>query len=506
MLKSNMIATCIAISCVCTGCIFGSGGDPIDPGVMQDMPEPTDMGGAGDVTEQPDVGVTDDGSTPPDFATGEDVGSGDDAGSVTPTLDGFVVFNDELAPDITFVDFADALNVWGTTVNERFSGSASLAFEVPASGFRGLTFKVDSPQDLSQYDALVFQVKASRATTLNTVGFGHEGATARQAVELRDLTVGSDWKRVVVPIPDPSLLTDGLGVFHFADAAGPAGTGYTLYFDEVRFVSLSPGDAASKVGSFEFETGALRVGLSATPSAQMTVEVLGSSRQFTISPFYLEWDSSNVSVATVGEHGLVTAIGPGVAIISAKLAGIEAGTWSFEVFAPPSMPAPPPAIDVADVDATIYSDAFTQVTVDTYDAPFGTGTGDEIQLGADNVYLYRGLGFVAIEFVGPNSLNLLDATTLHIDVWTPNATQFGIKLVDFGANNAFDNLTGDDSEGRFDVSPPADFQTGSWNRLEIPLDEFRDAGLTARENVSQIIIDAPTGSGTILFVDNIIFY
>jgi len=91
-----------------------------------------------------------------------------------------------------------------------------------------------------------------------------------------------------------------------------------------------------------------------------------------------------------------------------------------------------------------------------------------------------------------------------MDVWTPNATQFSIKLVDFGADGALGG--GDDTEHQIDfneTTTPA-LATGEWVSLDIPLSDF--TGLGAQAHMAQyIIVGQPTGATTV-FIDNVYFY
>lgn len=85
-----------------------------------------------------------------------------------------------------------------------------------------------------------------------------------------------------------------------------------------------------------------------------------------------------------------------------------------------------------------------------------------------------------------------------MDVWTPNATTYRIKLVDFGADGAFGG--GDDTEHEIAFE---DQPTETWNTHDIALADF--TGMTARANISQIIFSAlPVGEAT-LYLDNIYF-
>ena len=158
-----------------------------------------------------------------------------------------------------------------------------------------------------------------------------------------------------------------------------------------------------------------------------------------------------------------------------------------------------PTADAADV-ISIFSDAYTDVTVDTFRTDWSSGATvltDE-SIAANNVKKYANLGFVGIETTS-NTIDASNMTHFHMDVWTADATEIKIKLVDFGANGVFDG--GDDTEHELVYSSPTQ---GQWISYDIPLSDF--TGLTNKGHMAQYIISsAPAGSNT-LFIDNIYFY
>jgi hypothetical protein len=169
------------------------------------------------------------------------------------------------------------------------------------------------------------------------------------------------------------------------------------------------------------------------------------------------------------------------------------------VIAAPTTAAPTPTIDAANV-ISMFSNAYTNVAVDTWKTDWSnaTVTLEDIQIQGNDTKKYSALDFVGIETVGANSIDASEMTIFHLDMWSPNVTTFRVKLVDFGANNAFGG--GDDSEHEIVITNPA---LGEWVSLAIPLSDF--TGLVAREHISQLILSClPTAQGTV-FVDNVYF-
>ena len=164
----------------------------------------------------------------------------------------------------------------------------------------------------------------------------------------------------------------------------------------------------------------------------------------------------------------------------------------------PTVAAPtPPVRDPASV-ISLFSEAYTNVPVDTWRTSWSSATLTEVTIAGNPTKKYSQLDFVGIETVA-NQLNITGMTHLHMDVWSSDFTQFGVKLVDFGANGAFGG--GDDVEHQVNFTSPAQ---GEWVSLDIPLSDF--TGLTTREHIAQyILVGQPTGSTTV-YVDNFYFY
>ena len=99
----------------------------------------------------------------------------------------------------------------------------------------------------------------------------------------------------------------------------------------------------------------------------------------------------------------------------------------------------------------------------------------DVQVAGDDTKLYTNLVFAGIESTS-QPIDASAMTHFHMDIWTPDPTAapavFKIKLVDFGADGAFDG--GDDIEHEItldDTTTPA-LATGDWVSFDIPLSDF----------------------------------
>ena len=162
----------------------------------------------------------------------------------------------------------------------------------------------------------------------------------------------------------------------------------------------------------------------------------------------------------------------------------------------PTVAAPTPTNAPSKV-ISLFSNAYTNVAVDTWRTSWSSAVLTDVQVAGNDVKKYSSLDFVGVETTGANLINASTMDTFNIDVWTPNMTTFRVKLVDFGADAAFGG--GDDKEHELVFTPTLN----SWNSLSIPLADF--TGLTTRSHIAQIIFSGlPTGAG-VVYVDNVFF-
>lgn len=454
-----------------------------------------------------------------------------------------VVFYDGYGTDVTFRDFGGATNNVTIDATETFNGRKVINFQVASgSGYSGGAWVTTTPRDLTAYNALTFWAKASKDETLDKAGFGNDAGvgvgtgfpTERAAVAL---TTG--WQKFTIPVPNPAKFQNVAGLFHIADAPG----GYTLYLADIVYENLDAavlGTATASIANNAATAVTLATGGTYTADqaqSQMVFTVPGDPvTPVILTPVanaFFDFASSDAAVATVNASGVITGVSAGGPVtVSAKLGDAAvSGSYAVTVTGGPSAPTTLPPVPAQAPGAGVYS-LYSSVTggytgtasdksakVDTWRTDWSAGTGGEpfaITVGANSAaprkYVFTGgANFIGIETIGGGA-NQIDAaglglTKLHIDVWTPdNATNFQVKLVDFGANGAYEGPgQGDDTEGVATLTgastPP--LSTGTWLSYELSLaSDFQ--GLAGRGHLSQIILIAPNG-GT-MFVDNIYFH
>jgi hypothetical protein len=147
---------------------------------------------------------------------------------------------------------------------------------------------------------------------------------------------------------------------------------------------------------------------------------------------------------------------------------------------------------------SMFSNAYTNVPVDTWRTVWSSGNLTDLQIAGNDTKKYSALNFVGVETVN-NQINATAMQYFHVDAWTPNMTTFRVKLVDFGANGVYQGTPNDDTEFELSYTPVLN----QWNGYDIPLSSF--TGLTSRAHIAQLIFSGnPAGAGTV-FIDNVYF-
>lgn len=239
------------------------------------------------------------------------------------------VFIDDFTSDLAYAAFGGS-DVKAFKVDNQVSYGGtkqSMRFDVPDANspqgsYAGGVFFSKTGRNLSGYNALTFYIKASQAATIGILGFGNDLGENKYQVSLSGLPVNSNWKKVIIPIPDASKLTAEKGLFYFS--TGPEnGRGYTFWVDEVRFEKL--GDIANLRGLIY--TGQDRVISNAETGDKITIDGLqasvnlpgGVNQTVDISPYYFTFISSAPAIANVDARGMVSVVDAGTTTITAKL-------------------------------------------------------------------------------------------------------------------------------------------------------------------------------------------
>jgi hypothetical protein len=406
------------------------------------------------------------------------------------------------------------LTAWSVDRQEGYNSNASLRFDVPNANdpdgnYAGAIFRADGAgRNLTQYDALTFYIKASQGVTIAELGFGEDFIENKHMATIRDLSVGTNWTKVIIPIPDASKLLKERGMFRYAAGTqGTNGMGYTFWIDDLKFEKLGTirtvGASIMNGNNTSVNTF---VGVSSSVTGIISTFNLpnGRNQVVNLSPAYFDFSSSNPSVATVDSNGLVSSLSSGTAVITGSVNGVQA-TGSLTINCQGNfVHAPTPTRNPANV-ISIFSDAYNNVPVNYYNGywqPWQTTVSNDFTVNGDNILNYTVFNFVGMEFSSP-TVNATSMTHFHMNAFIPgpiaSGRQLRVIVVDFGPNGVFGG--GDDTRHSTTFTAPF-LVSQSWMTINIPFSIM--SGLASRNNIAQIILEG--GDGSSIYVDNVYFY
>ncbi len=424
------------------------------------------------------------------------------------------VFIDDFTGDLAYAAFGGSdVRAFQVDNKETYNNTRqSMRFEVPDANspngsYAGGVFLSRGGRDLSGFNALTFYIKSNQATTIGELGLGNNLGENKYVVSISGTAVTSNWKKVIIPIPDASKLNGERGLFYFAASPDANGRGYTFWIDEVKFEKLGTllqGQPVIMNGNDPSVTTFNTVTTPVTGLAATFSLPTGVTQSLNVSNAYFNFRSSNPAVASVNANGLVTSLSTGTSVITATLNGVQAkGSLTINC-AGTYVSAPTPTRSAANV-ISIFSDAYTNVGVNYYNgywAPWQTTISNDFKVGNDNVLNYTNFNFVGMEFSSP-TVNASSMSHIHLDVFFPGAIAAGRQLrvivVDFGADRVFGG--GDDTRHSTTFTAPT-LVTRQWIQLDIPFANM--PGLTSRNNLAQIILEG--GDNSSLYVDNVYFW
>lgn len=420
--------------------------------------------------------------------------------------------------------------------SEGYQSNVSIRIDVPQpdnqnGGYAGGIFVVDGVgRDLTKFDALTFWVKASRGVTVDQLGFGEDFGENKYMTTLQGLSVGTAWQKVVIPIPDPSKLTQERGLFRYA--IGSLGNGlnaFTFWIDEIKFEKLGNNRLLYPYifnGDDRTVNGFIGSSQIVNQLGALYNLANGQNVNVQVAPDYFTFNNSNPSVLGPFEKnqaGQVTTrviAESGSAVVSAQLGNTEAqGTLTINaagVFPHAPIPNRSPSSVIS-----IFSDAYTNVPVRHYNGFF---SGSNTQGGAgnnpnnvdiqtpfpngnlDNIIHYTQLDFVSIGMYETVSrVNVSAMTHFHVDINVKQAINSGNFIrIELHSSEANGPTT---SSGSFVINAATllNINPQGWISLDIPLSNF--PGFNDRNNLGQIFFVSGNPGGIFnIWVDNVYFY
>jgi len=171
----------------------------------------------------------------------------------------------------------------------------------------------------------------------------------------------------------------------------------------------------------------------------------------------------------------------------------------------PTTASPVPTVPAVKV-LSMFSEAYTDVAVDTWRTGWSNSNFNDVVIDNNDMKFYSNLAFAGVETIA-TPMDLTDFDLLVMDVWTPNSTEFRVKLVD-GGGDAF-ATSGNNSEGELRTYPTV----GEWSTIVVPLEDFTNSSLTTnpgltltnKSDIVQFIISSDPSGTSDVYLDNIFF-
>jgi hypothetical protein len=438
---------------------------------------------------------------------------------IPPT--GEPVFYDAFTTGFTPISFDPAQGAVPTALSvdktKAQSGTASIRIDVPAAPqYAGAAVVASDPQDLTSTNALVFWATASRDVVLNIIGYGlaPEPDPSSYVTLIQGLPLTTEWTRHLIPVPDPARLTAIHGMLFYSLASS---INYTTWLDDVKFDTVDPAIMGLQPAVLPY-TATMAVGGTATVDLSMSYSDFdGTVRQLESgdvpgsgpAPAFFSFASSNPAIASVDSTGKITGVLVGQATVTARLKGLLVpGTVTVNVLGSvPTAPltaAPVPTVAAANV-ISLYtsSNTYPSRPVATWGTSWsndGAGpflTTPTIAGTSSVVKKYTSMQYVGVDFSGAR-IDASAMTTMHVDLWTPNASQFGVKLVgwDGGVQGAEAQV----------IYTSRTIKPYSWISLEIPLSRFAGVNLASLGLLLWLDNNPNATEKGTFFIDNVYFH
>ncbi|MEH6537353.1 MAG: T9SS type A sorting domain-containing protein [Psychroserpens sp.] len=167
----------------------------------------------------------------------------------------------------------------------------------------------------------------------------------------------------------------------------------------------------------------------------------------------------------------------------------------------PTSAAPTPPNRAAEDVISLFSNAYTDTTIETWNAAFDDSTSEDVVNFGDDIKKITFTNFIGVEFTN----NRIDASTMtyfHMDFWTNNTDLVGKVF-----NSKFSQWGGGASEVSAmelninDGTTPA-VVTGAWVSIDVEIATNFSNNLT-RDDLAQFLITSNLG---VVYVDNIYFH
>ena len=271
----------------------------------------------------------------------------------------------------------------------------------------------------------------------------------------------------------------------------------TIYLDNIYFWKTASPSGTPVIGNF------------IVPAKNLGDLPFSLTAPTSDSPGAFSYTSSNLSVATISGN-TVTIVGAGTSTITATQAASGSFLSGFKtadlvVTEVPLVAAPnPPARNAWDV-ISLYSNAYSNMTINDWSAGLGWGglaPITDLQISGNDTKKIAFGNFIGVDFGAGNHIDATNMTTFHMDFWMPSTTDLTGKVLNPKFSEWTSDTSGETSSFLLTYLPSVN---GSWVSIDAPLSTFTsgNSNPNIRNNVAQFLISSNLG---VVYLDNIYLY
>jgi hypothetical protein len=315
------------------------------------------------------------------------------------------------------------------------------------------------------------------------------GGTGATEISIENSPTIGEW--ISYDIPLTSFTAPNLAILKWIVPVTTA-TNTTLYFDNVYF-SRPPTDPLKNATLSDLQVDGTTI--SGFGSSTITYSYNVPSGTIAVPQITLATPTEVGTGATASITNATTIPGDATVLVtSSDTTTTKTYTISIAETGPSTSAPTPPIRDATDV-ISIFSDAYTNVTIDDFD--FGLcGTNpsvSEVMIAGFPAQNYLGQGCQGIS-VETNRIDASEFTNLHFDFYTDVSGPdligkvFNIKLVDWAGNETEAGSTG--LEVNFNDGTSPGITTGSWVSVDVDITSIGGmvGGNLTRSDIAQIHI------------------
>lgn len=399
------------------------------------------------------------------------------------------------ATDVISVYGAAYTNITGVNTNPNW-GQSTAVTEIQISGDNTLQYAnfnyqgtdwAGNAQNISAMEYLHVDVWTnSQSPNVFAISSGTE-------VPHPISSVPGAWQSLNIPVTG---LTGNLAnVIQFKFDGGSNGT---IYLDNLYFWKTPVAVGTDATLSDLKVNGTTVAGFASNViSYNMGIPVGSPLPQITLAP---TTDPSATRVITQA-----TAVPGNATVVVTSQNGSVTKTYTVSfAYTGPSTGAPtPPNRNSFDV-VSLFSNSYTNITIDTWSAPWDNSDYEDLQIGGNDTKKITFGNFIGVDFSTPgNHVDLSQMTNFHMDFYTETPSLIGkvfnTKISQWGGTNA--EVSAAELNINDGTSPAV--VSGSWVSIDVPMTIGPWSNNLTRNDIAQFLI---TSNLSVVYVDNIYFY